>query len=77
MMEALVTALVAVSVLMWLAVLLIPWHPWSSQPFLDAQSGDDDLSDVTVLIPARNEAAVIQKSLAARSEEHTSELQSR
>ena len=65
MMEALVTALVAVSVLMWLAVLLIPWRPWSSWPFLDAQSGDDDLSDVTVLIPARNEAAVIQKSLAA------------
>jgi hopene-associated glycosyltransferase HpnB/hopanoid biosynthesis associated membrane protein HpnM len=65
MMEALATALVAVSVLMWLAVLLIPWRPWSSQPFLDAQSDGGDLSDVTVLIPARNEAAVIQKTLAA------------
>src|SRR6267143_1040480 len=65
MMETLVTALVAASALMWLAVLLIPWRPWSSQPFLDAQSGSDDLSDVTVLIPARNEAAVIQQTLAA------------
>lgn len=65
MMETLVTALVAASALMWLAVLLIPWRPWSSQPFLDAQSGGDDLSDVTVLIPARNEAAVIQQTLAA------------
>lgn len=65
MMETLVTALDAVSVLMWLAVLLIPWRLWSSQPFLDAQSDGGDLSDVTVLIPARNEAAVIQKTLAA------------
>lgn len=65
MMGTLATALVAVSVLMWLAVLLIPWRPWSYQPFLDAQSGDFDLSDITVLIPARNEAAVIQKTLAA------------
>ena len=65
MMETLTTALAAVSVLMWLAVLLIPWRPWSLQPFLDAQSGGGDLSDITVLIPARNEAAVIQKTLAA------------
>ncbi len=65
MMETLVTALVAASALMWLAVLLIPWRPWSSQPFLDAQSGGDNLSDVTVLIPARNEAAVIRQTLAA------------
>ncbi|MGH8709787.1 MAG: ABC transporter substrate-binding protein [Burkholderiales bacterium] len=65
MMDTLATALVAVSVLMWLAMLLIPWRPWSFRPFLDAQSGDDDLNDVTVLIPARNEATVIQKTLAA------------
>ncbi|MFI4923183.1 MAG: glycosyltransferase, partial [Burkholderiales bacterium] len=65
MMETLITDLDAVSVLMWLAVLLIPWRLWSSQPFLDAQSDGGDLSDVTVLIPARNEATVIQKTLAA------------
>ena len=61
----LVTDLVAVSVLIWLAVLLIPWRPWLSQPFLDAQSRDCDLSGVTALIPARNEAAVISRTLAA------------
>jgi hopene-associated glycosyltransferase HpnB/hopanoid biosynthesis associated membrane protein HpnM len=65
MMETLVTALLAASALMWLAVLLIPWRPWSSQPFLDAQFGGDSLGDVTVLIPARNEAAVIRQTLAA------------
>ncbi|HMK15003.1 MAG TPA: ABC transporter substrate-binding protein [Burkholderiales bacterium] len=65
MMETLAIVLVTVSVLMWLAVLLIPWRPWSFQPFLDAQSGGGDLSDVTVLIPARNEATVIQKTLVA------------
>ncbi len=65
-METLGIALTAVSVLIWLAVLLVPWRPWSSRPFLDARGpGADDLSDVTVLIPARNEAAVVEKTLAA------------
>jgi len=65
-METLGIALTAVSVLIWLAVLLVPWRPWSSRPFLDAREpGADDLSDVTVLIPARNEAAVVEKTLAA------------
>ncbi|HVS26300.1 MAG TPA: ABC transporter substrate-binding protein [Burkholderiales bacterium] len=64
-METLGIALTAVSVLIWLAVLLVPWRPWSSRPFLDARPGADDLSDVTVLIPARNEAAVVEKTLAA------------
>ncbi|HYA20771.1 MAG TPA: ABC transporter substrate-binding protein [Burkholderiales bacterium] len=67
MTHTLVTVLVTVPVLMWLAVLLIPWRPWSSQPFLDVQSSNRDLSDVTALIPARNEATVIGRTLAALS----------
>ena len=66
-METLGIALIAASVLIWLVVLLVPWRPWSSRPYLDARSGAEDLSDVTVLIPARNEAPVIEKTLAALS----------
>ncbi len=58
-------ALVAFSAVLWLAVLAAPWRPWSSRPCLDAHPRAEDLSDVTVLIPARNEAAVIGKTLAA------------
>ena len=65
MTELLVIALVTGSALMWLGLLLVPWRPWSSEPFLDAQSGGDDLRGITALMPARNEAAVIAKTLAA------------
>lgn len=55
------------SALLWLAVVLLPWRPWSTRESLDAEPecGDADLGDVTVLIPARNEAAVIDTTLRA------------
>ena len=56
----------------WLGILLLPWRPWSTRETLDAVplsgepvSGKLDLSDVTVLIPARNEADTICQTLAA------------
>ena len=53
----------------WLCVLVLPWQPWRVRERLEPTSTDDaadiGLDDVTVLIPARDEAAVIGKTLAA------------
>lgn len=57
--------------LMWLAVMLAPWRPWRTEEQLEraqTESGDD-LSDVTVLVPARNEAGVLGQSLSALLEQ--------
>ncbi|MGH8582914.1 MAG: glycosyltransferase [Gammaproteobacteria bacterium] len=52
--------------LVWLGVWLAPWRPWRTDEQLEANAdAAADLSDVTVLIPARNEAAVIETTLAA------------
>jgi hypothetical protein len=50
-----------------LAVLAVPWKPWSARERLEPSpdSSSPDLSGVTALIPARNEAAVIGETLAA------------
>ena len=51
----------------WVAILLLPWRPWDTRPFLDAPPAPpqkEELSDITVLIPARNEAGVIEASLS-------------
>ena len=57
--------LVVAGSFLWVALILVPWRPWSTRERLEP--GDDgveaDLSDVTVLIPARNEAAVIERTL--------------
>jgi hopene-associated glycosyltransferase HpnB len=52
----------------WAGVLLLPWQPYRTRERLEPTSiGDspEDLSDVTVLIPARDEAAVIGTTLTA------------
>jgi hopene-associated glycosyltransferase HpnB len=61
------TTLVLMGLVLWLAVLLLPWRPWSTRERLEAleSSVSVDLSDVTVLIPARNEADTIGRSLEA------------
>ena len=53
--------------LMWVALLLVPWRPWSTRERIEADphAGLVDLSQITVLIPARNEADVIGLTLAA------------
>ena len=56
--------LVIPGVMFWSAVLALPWQPWRNRETLEANgNGNPDLSDVTVLIPARNEADVIAGTL--------------
>jgi hopene-associated glycosyltransferase HpnB len=65
-MEAFCIVLVAFSTLLWVGFALLPWRPWSNQEVLDAMegvNGDIALDEITVLIPARNEADVIQDTL--------------
>ncbi len=52
---------------LWLIILLLPWRPWSTRERLESgpSSQPTDLSDITVLIPARNEARGIGRTLAA------------
>ena len=51
--------------IIWVCILFLPWRPWSTRESLEATagSGDDDLSRVTVLIPARNEEKTIARTL--------------
>lgn len=50
---------------MWAGLLLLPWQPWRNreQFSADGPEPDDDLSDITVLIPARDEADTIGRTL--------------
>ena len=58
--------LAIVPVVMWLGLLLVPWRPWSKREHLEADaSASMRLDDVTVLMPARNEADVIGSTLRA------------
>jgi hopene-associated glycosyltransferase HpnB len=68
MVEALWLAATIPAALAWLAVLLSPWRPWSTRERLEVPEGvppAENLDDVTVLIPARDEAACIGRTLAA------------
>ena len=53
----------------WLCILVLPWQPWRVRERLEPERADEaeqgGLDDVTVLIPARDEAAVIGDTLAA------------
>ena len=50
----------------WLAIALLPWRPWSARETLDSDTDTAaDLAGITVLIPARNEAAHIGQTLRA------------
>lgn len=58
--------------IMWSSVLLLPWRPWSTREFLDADEKPGpgtDLRNVTALIPARNEADVIALTVAALADQ--------
>ncbi len=65
-MEIFFISLVALSTLLWVGFALLPWRPWSNREVLDAvdgNAGDKVLEEITVVIPARNEAAVVQQTL--------------
>ena len=56
--------LVIPGVILWTGILVLPWQPWRNRETLEANANTSaDLSDVTVLIPARNEADVIAETL--------------
>jgi hopene-associated glycosyltransferase HpnB len=58
----------SIPALMWIGLLLVPWRPWSTREHLEADPRDmsaPELGEITVLIPARNEADVIGATLAA------------
>jgi hopene-associated glycosyltransferase HpnB len=59
--------LVAIAPLIWLAVLALPWAPWRVRERLAAGDGatPPDLSEITALVPARDEAATIEPVLRA------------
>ncbi|MGH8428426.1 MAG: glycosyltransferase [Gammaproteobacteria bacterium] len=58
--------LAAIALGLWLALLFVPWQPWRCRERLEPEPATSTLlPDFTVLIPARNEAAVIGKTLAA------------
>jgi hopene-associated glycosyltransferase HpnB len=58
--------LVLPAFLLWLGNLMSSWRPWATAESLDAsEPGNGELSDITVLIPARNESAHIQDTLRA------------
>ncbi len=58
--------LAAIALGLWLVLLLMPWQPWRCRERLEPEPATSTLlPDFTVLIPARNEAAVIGETLAA------------
>lgn len=58
--------LVLPGLIIWSGMLLLPWRPWSTRERFDANPAQRiDLSNVTVLIPARNEAHIITGTLDA------------
>ncbi len=60
--------LAAIALGLWLALLLVPWQPWRCRECLEAEGASSaSTSDLTVLIPARNEAPVIGETLRALS----------
>lgn len=62
-----------VSVLMWLGLLALPWRPWSTREQISSAevTSNADLSEVTVLIPARDEASCIEQTLTALHQQGT------
>ncbi|SFE99624.1 glycosyltransferase [Nitrosomonas sp. Nm166] len=51
----------------WWSLILLPWRPWSTREKIEASAPESSraaLSDITVLIPARNEGLYIQPTLS-------------
>jgi hopene-associated glycosyltransferase HpnB len=59
--------LVLPGLFLWSVILLLPWRPWGTRETLDANTLTADLSDITVLIPARNEEETIRTTLLGLS----------
>lgn len=63
------TIVSAVAAMLWATVLLLPFRPWSTRERLEAAVKCEhrvaDLSDVTAVVPARNEASRIADTVTA------------
>ena len=62
------TLLALPGLIIWSLVLCLPWRPWSTRESLDASTNEIhnlNLSQITVLIPARNEAEAITETLTS------------
>lgn len=71
-MEAFCVFLAALAALLWIGFALLPWRPWSNQEVFDAMDGsygDEVLNEITVVMPARNEAEVIAQTLQSLTEQ--------
>lgn len=59
----------AIAAALWVALLLVPWRPWSTReslaPLRPEQAARVRLTDITALIPARDEASCIGATLRA------------
>lgn len=68
MIPAVWTTCVGAAALLWWALLALPWRPWGIAEHLEGTGipiPASSLNDITVLIPARNEAQVITQTLHA------------
>ena len=65
-MEPLLMFVAALSTLSWIGFALAPWGLWRNREVLevnDEADGEESLDEITVVVPARNEAEVIQPAL--------------
>lgn len=60
------TPLAVVSGALWMIIGLLPWRPWNTREVLDASDPypEEELANVTVVVPARNEASLIEATLS-------------
>ena len=65
-METFCILIAAVSTVLWVGFAVLPWGLWRNREVLeltDATEGDDPLAEITAVIPARNEAELIQQTM--------------
>ena len=64
-METLCLLVTALSILLWVGFALMPWGLWRNREVLEAAPAaeEESLTEITAVIPARNEAEVIEQTL--------------
>jgi hopene-associated glycosyltransferase HpnB len=60
-------ALTVAATLIWVGILIAPWQPWRTRERLEPDPDGSvvlDLSDITAVVPARDEASLIGRTIA-------------